>query len=75
MASNDFFGWLATQPTFVEVTAGACFCLFVAPVVMAAMAIVVTALETLMEKHLTLLLSRVPQIIPRAFLPNGRTQN
>ena len=68
MMSHDFFGWLATQPTFVQVTAGVFFCLFVAPVVMAAIAIVVTALETLTEKHLTLLFSRMPQIIPRAFL-------
>jgi hypothetical protein len=52
---NDFFSWLAVQPPFVEVALGAFFCLVVAPAVMAGAAMVVTALEALAEKHLTLL--------------------
>jgi hypothetical protein len=52
---NDFFGWLAAQPPFVEVALGAFFCLIVAPIVLAGVATAVTALEALAEEHLTLL--------------------
>ena len=57
MASNDFLAWLATQPTFVEVTVGAFFCLLVAPAVLAGAAMAVTALEALAEKCLKRLLA------------------
>jgi hypothetical protein len=49
---NDFFGWLAVQPPFVEVTLGAFFCLFVAPAILAGVATAVTALEAVAEPYL-----------------------
>jgi len=49
---NDFFAWLATQPAFVEVAVGAFFCLAVAPVLLGAFAIAVTAVENFAEVHL-----------------------
>jgi threonine/homoserine/homoserine lactone efflux protein len=52
----DFFTWLAVQPAFLEVGLGAFFCLIVAPAVLAAIAITVTALEALAERQLNLLL-------------------
>lgn len=53
---SDFFSWLAVQPPFVEVALGAFFCLVVAPILLAAVAMAVTALEALAETRLTLLL-------------------
>jgi hypothetical protein len=58
--SHDFFGWLAVQPSFLQVEVGALFCLSIAPAVMAGVAIIVTALETLAEKYLTSLLASRP---------------
>ena len=54
---NDFFGWLAVQPPFVEVALGAFFCLIVAPALLAGVATAVTALEALAETRLIPLLA------------------
>jgi len=50
--SNDFFAWLATQPAFVEVAIGAFFCLVVAPALLAAVAVAVTAVDNFLEARL-----------------------
>jgi hypothetical protein len=49
---TDFFAWLATQPAFIEVAVGAFFCLAVAPVLLAAFALAVTAVENFAEVHI-----------------------
>ena len=59
---NDFFAWLAAQPAFVEVAVGAFFCLAVAPVLLGAFALAVTAVENFAEVRLRAL---------AAFLLNG----
>ena len=56
VTSNDFFGWLAVQPSFLEVALGTFFCLVVAPTVLAGAATAVTAFEALAETQLKRLL-------------------
>ena len=41
---NPFFSWLATQPAFIEVGMGILFCLLIAPVLLAMIAVGLTSL-------------------------------
>jgi len=44
-SSNPFFSWLASQPAFIEVGLGMAFCLLIAPVLLALVAVVLTSVE------------------------------
>ena len=52
----EFFNWIAAQPAFVGVSVGVFFCLVVAPIVLAAIATAVTAIEGFVETRLTSIL-------------------
>ena len=45
MGQDPFFGWLATQPAFIEVGLGILFCLLIAPILLAMIAVGLTSLE------------------------------
>jgi len=45
MGQDPFFSWLATQPAFIEVGLGILFCLLIAPVLLAMIAVGLTSLE------------------------------
>jgi hypothetical protein len=70
--------WLAGQPAFVEVCIGVFFCLAIGPVVLASIAIAITAAERTIEQRLTERLrtswwaSRFRMVVPRAFAPDRR---
>jgi len=49
----EFFHWISTQPAFVGVSVGVFFCLVVAPVLLAAIATAITALEGFVETRLS----------------------
>jgi hypothetical protein len=43
--SNPLFGWLASQPAYIEVGMGILFCLVIAPVLLAVVAAGLTSIE------------------------------
>ena len=49
---NPFFGWLASQPAFIEVGLGILFCLVIAPVLLALVAACLTSIEQLVGRIL-----------------------
>jgi hypothetical protein len=51
--SYDFFNWLAAQSPCIEVAVGLFFCLVAAPALFAGAATAITALEDVVEIHLT----------------------
>jgi hypothetical protein len=51
--TSGFFGWLATQPPFIEVALGAMFCLIVAPTILATVAAALTSMERMVEARLS----------------------
>src|SRR3954447_26174587 len=53
MGQDPFFGWLATQPAFIEVGLGILFCLLIAPVLLAMIAVGLTALEAKLGRILS----------------------
>ena len=62
MGQDPFFGWLATQPAFIEVGLGILFCLLIAPVLLAMIAVGLTSLE----EKLGRILSQSGLLLPAA---------
>jgi len=53
MGQDPFFSWLATQPAFIEVGMGILFCLLIAPVLLAMIAVGLTSLEVRLGRILS----------------------
>ena len=53
MGQDPFFSWLATQPAFIEVGLGILFCLLIAPVFLAVIAVGLTSLEVKLGRILS----------------------
>jgi hypothetical protein len=53
MGQDPFFSWLAGQPAFIEVGMGILFCLLIAPVLLAMIAVSLTSLEVKLGRILS----------------------
>jgi hypothetical protein len=75
---SSIFSWLAGQPPFLEVCVGVLFCLAIGPIILACIAMTVTAAEAAIEQRLTLQIrtswwtNRFCVAVPRAFMPDRR---
>ena len=52
----EFFHWISNEPAFVGVSVGVFFCLVIAPILLAAIATAITALEGFVETRLSAIL-------------------
>jgi hypothetical protein len=75
---GTIFSWLAAQPACVEVCIGVFFCLAVGPIVLAGIAMGITAAEGAIEQRLNARVrtswwtNRFCMAVPRAFAPGRR---